>query len=290
MAQFADVGNTCTRGFGLGCIFGVGALAYRTTQLPRSLVGSAATSISYDFGVAVLWYKKLSRVIWERQLLAQTGSCTSFVLCNGNEAMNSQLSWTGMRPMANAHWALPIGILAFWLVDLVAIPCRSTPHYLEAALASACVVCTFWAADLRRGPIGGWRRITKVVVLSIQDILRFVALWLLLGFPIVIFMPAYDCYSERSYVSEALSHADSIQTAITTRAVASGTLKNSGAGLNVALGSLDGIGIVSSDGTILIALIKPNAVVTITPQLSNGAVKWQCKGRPTKWVPVVCRE
>ena len=109
------------------------------------------------------------------------------------------------------------------------------------------------------------------------------------------FVPAYQCYTDRSRVSEMFRLLSSQREAITERIQTSKTLANSGAGLSIKKqGRIVG-GVVTESGTMIAISQDPPAVVMLSPEFikpesatGKGEVKWTCLGYPEKSMPMSC--
>lgn len=140
----------------------------------------------------------------------------------------------------------------------------------------------------------GFTLIELMIVVAIIGILAAVAL------------PAYQDYTARSQVSEALSLAAGPQTAVTEFWSNKGYLpaSNASAGLSAAA-SISGkyVTTVTVTGGIVIAKIKATGVakgigsgeLALSPLTTAGSVKWACTTRHTstalkdKFIPSSCR-
>ena len=168
-------------------------------------------------------------------------------------------------------------------------PCNEPPHYFETILVTSTICISLWVSHLRAAPILNWRDGAKVIGGAIYDLVLFSLLWVVVGIPIAIFMPTYQCYTPRAKVSELILSASSIRAEIDKRVAQTQSLSGIGAGLHVELSRRTKGGFVTNDGVIIVASDDPPAVVIFQPTYFEGKVTWTCSGLPTKHMPVMCR-
>lgn len=141
----------------------------------------------------------------------------------------------------------------------------------------------------------GFTLIELMIVVAIIGILAAVAL------------PAYQDYTARSQVSEAMILAEGAKTAVTEFWTNKGTfpVTNTSAGLSVAA-SINGKyvnNVAVGTGGLITATMRANgsvatgiggATLALSPTTTAGSVKWVCKapsgtGLKSKYVPSSCR-
>ena len=194
------------------------------------------------------------------------------------------------RPFSNAHWTLLFGLTLAWELLLWLQPCKEPPYYIEVTAAALTVCIAFWLNHLRESPVSNLRSIASVIMGAGYDLIIFALLALVVAFPIVVVMPTYYCYSSRAKVSELVLSASNSRDEINNRFVVQKTLQNVGAGLQLHLNNRAKGGLITNDGTIVVAGEDPPAVVVLSPILhSDGTVTWKCMGFPAKYMPFSCR-
>jgi type IV pilus assembly protein PilA len=141
----------------------------------------------------------------------------------------------------------------------------------------------------------GFTLIELMIVVAIIGILAAVAL------------PAYQDYTARSQVSEAMILGEGAKTAVTEYWTNKGTFpaSNTSAGLSVAA-SINGKyvnNVTVATGGLITATMRMNgsvatgigaATLSLSPTTTAGSVKWVCKtgassGLKTKYLPSSCR-
>jgi len=138
-------------------------------------------------------------------------------------------------------------------------------------------------------PVLNWRGGVRVIAGATYDLILFLLLWILVGLPVAVFMPTYQCYTSRAKVSELVLAAASARPAIAERIVKAQSVSGVGAGIHVELNRRAKAEVVTNEGTIIVASDDPPAVVIFRPALVDGAVTWKCSGLPAKVMPVMCR-
>ncbi|WP_420002017.1 pilin [Acinetobacter sp. LF10] len=104
----------------------------------------------------------------------------------------------------------------------------------------------------------------------------------------LVFIPPYQCYNDRTKVSEALSSIAQLRSEISNSLIAKKEitqkeLDNPSSFKNIAYLEVD------RTGKILIITATPSVSIRLVPEYKDGAIEWQCHGRPEKFVPANCR-
>lgn len=198
--------------------------------------------------------------------------------------------WGFLRPFPNAHWGLPVALVVLCEALIFGHPCQPIPGNIGPAALCSIALMSLWIADLRRGSVVGWKRAWKVAGQATGDLFVLLMLVIVAGLPLLIVAPAYQCYGERAAISERFSQLESTRTEIADRVRKSGTVENSGAGLQVDLNHPTDVGLVATNGTIVFAVQDPASIAILTPSYANGDVAWRCVGLPAKRLSTTCRQ
>jgi type IV pilus assembly protein PilA len=194
------------------------------------------------------------------------------------------------RPFVCAHWSLLAVATAVWEFLLIGQPCRESPLYLETSFATITVCVALWVNHLRFTGIGGFRSVGNILAGAAYD-LALLALWIIVvALPISLLTPTYQCYTNRAKVSELVLAGSVLRNEIGQRAMQNKTMSNSGAGIVVPIEGRTKGGVVTVDGTIVVAGDDPPAVIIFTPSLIDGKIEWKCRGFPARVVPMSCRD
>lgn len=120
----------------------------------------------------------------------------------------------------------------------------------------------------------------------------------IIGILAAIAVPAYQSYTVRAKVSEAMGFADSAKTAVSEYYQSQGSLPSSNtmAGLPAAA-SMSGTNTasvtVSNNGVIAavtsIAGIDSQVTLTFTPTVTSGGINWACTSGGSQYAPSSCR-
>lgn len=110
----------------------------------------------------------------------------------------------------------------------------------------------------------------------------------LVSVPFAIFTPASQCYTDRSYVANALSSISPLKQEISSSLMAKKEIKYQEFENPSMFENVEYLE-VQKDGNIFVLTRAPHTSIRLTPERSGDAIKWLCHGRPTKFVPAVCR-
>ena len=145
---------------------------------------------------------------------------------------------------------------------------------------------------LKRGAQAGFTLIELMIVVAIIGILAAVAL------------PAYQDYTVRAKVSEAILQAAPAKLAVAESAsslgsLASVTAANSGYSFPGATNYVSNVAITDTTGVVTVTLRNiaslgsTNAIAFTPTNVSGGQLTWSCVANgttvPTKYLPSVCR-
>lgn len=195
-----------------------------------------------------------------------------------------------MRPFPNAHWALPALLVLLWEFVIFGQPCKEGPRYLEVALLSTTICIALWSSHFRMAPDSMASRFIKFILGALYDLGSLLLIVVVVGIPLAVITPTYQCYTNRAKISERLLYSSSLREQINERALQNNSLANVGAGLEVKPSGRTKGGLVMKDGVILVYGEDPPAVIVLMPTYENGAVTWKCTGFPLKYMPASCRD
>jgi type IV pilus assembly protein PilA len=201
----------------------------------------------------------------------------------------SAFSWKFVRPLPKAHWSLPVFLVASGMLLTLAQPCKRGPYHLEAASLTAFICVVAWANHLANAPIRNVRAAAVVVGHSTWDLVLLVFLMIVASIPFAIFLPAYQCYTDRARASEVLLATSGLRTKVEARTAQLGTTVGSGVGFTFVASGRARAGVVSPDGAIVAIGIDPPVVFLLSPRYADSKVEWKCQGFPTEVVPATCR-
>jgi hypothetical protein len=195
--------------------------------------------------------------------------------------------------MASAPIALFIGIVLVWVGMAFGPdfwPCEAQPSvHVITVLATATICVVLWANHLRYAPIKRMGDIGRIFGGATYDLVLLVLAFTVIVIPLAVLTPTYECMTDRQKVSMLLASSSTLKQAITERIQENHTLSHTGSGLTITPNNHVSGGLVTADGTIIIASNDPPAVIILTPALHGTEVQWQCQGFPPAQVPSMCR-
>ncbi|MEO6018426.1 MAG: hypothetical protein ABIP46_14310, partial [Polaromonas sp.] len=133
-------------------------------------------------------------------------------------------------PFKGALWA-------FWLLAFVptiwmsVFTCAANPEYFYSGYSALTALVCVWEAHVRWLEIetpGDFRMIFPILKRAIANILILIFFSLVIALPAALFLPAYQCYTDRAKVSELILASSSVRSEVEERVKASGTLEKSG--------------------------------------------------------------
>ena len=193
-----------------------------------------------------------------------------------------------LRPASAPKWVLLLLLLA-WLTAFLMSVCREsrTPFYVLGT-ATLCVLA--WANHVQFGRIERMRDVGKWLVGVLFDLLLLILMVVVCAVVLSIFMPSYQCYTQRAKVGGAIGSVAPLQSEITKRAEKAGSLNDVGSHLELPQNKPIVGGLVSATGHIVVMLDDPPAVFSLIPAMNAGKVEWRCEGYPAKYMPMLCRK
>lgn len=196
------------------------------------------------------------------------------------------------RPFVGAHWALPVLLLSLWVLLFFSRQCDvEGARYPEVILATITTCIAFWTNHIRVGHIYGISKIATLVSSALYDLFLFLLLIVTSVIAVSIVMPTVNCNRSKANIYQLFGHADHVRAEINKRFVQQNTLNEIGVGLNLGFPErrAKDIGIVTSDGTIIMASQDPPATIVLQPVTGGKELTWKCLGFPTKYVSSSCQ-
>jgi len=196
---------------------------------------------------------------------------------------------TGLRPLAAAHWSLPVGIVASALLLTFGQPCKEGPRYVELGWLVLTICVILWSNHLKVAPAKSISQVVLVLVQSIKDGGLLLIWTVLAALPLAILTPTYQCYTNRARASEVVLAAVGLRTQVEEAILTKGVLTGSGKDVKFKPFGRAIAGRVSTDGEIVVIGEDPPVVFFFSPVYEKGKVTWKCRGYPRKVVPISCR-
>jgi type IV pilus assembly protein PilA len=190
---------------------------------------------------------------------------------------------------------------AFWVLALIPIaliaasPCNPESRFFTWSYPLLLALCCLWEAHvrwLRSATASSGRLFQSVLGRASKSFVCVCFLAFLLAIPAALLLPTYQCYNDRSKVSEVILAMSSLRSSVTERVGVTKTLDKAGVGLQVAVQGRVAGGAVTESGTLIFVSADPPAVITMTPRIVNTSareVQWTCVGYPEKIMPMICR-
>ncbi|WP_342617103.1 hypothetical protein [Rhodoferax sp. GW822-FHT02A01] len=182
-------------------------------------------------------------------------------------------------------------LIGLWLALLFSIGiggCSTEPRYWSTAYLAITVCIVLWVNHLAIAPVQRARDVLRLVGFAIYDLFSLSVLVVLASIPFSVLQT--ECYTPRNKVAELMLSGSSYRTQMDERFESQKTLENIGKGIQVELTQRVRSGMVTSDGTIVLASEDPVAVVFLTPHVEQGKLIWKCSGLPKSVLPMPCRE
>ena len=186
---------------------------------------------------------------------------------------------------------LPDGMLLFLE------PCGKNDNSLPTLVLTIMVMACLWEAHVHAMPLHLASRRLLLWNICKRALRTFLSLAVaaIAGSALAgLFLPAYQCYTDRARVTAAIAQTSELRQEIEHRASVAKTLKSTGLGLMLPRlqGKSFSNGFVLENGAIALVIDEPPAALLFTPQLvdvNSGAIQWSCRGYPSKSMPVMCR-
>lgn len=201
------------------------------------------------------------------------------------------IAWSSIfrRPLKQFNRKSIALLVVLWVVVLLSFDgCSSAPAYLATAYVAGTVCVVLWANHLAMAPVNRIKDAFRLLAIALYDLFSLFALVILAFIPFSLLQ--HECYTSRAKVSELILATANYRSQISDRFESQKTLSNIGMGLQVELSRRVRSGIVTTDGTIVLASEDPLAVVLVSPQIEAGKLIWKCSGVPRSVMPKSCTE
>jgi len=196
-------------------------------------------------------------------------------------------------PFSKRNLKIYVGFFAIWLTFLlVAEPCGSGTSLGALWLVSFTALLFILAWSFSIGSAREPTSIKNVALLSvwaIYEALLMTLAFVILCIPLLILMPAYQCYTDRAYNTEIMALVSSPKTEVTELIKASGSVENDYSRVVTPESKRIDHFQITSNGMILVHAENPSFTIYLTPSIKDGDVSWVCKSYPPKQSPSLCR-
>ena len=164
-------------------------------------------------------------------------------------------------------------------------------RYPEVILATITTCIAFWTNHIRVGYIDGISNIAALIGSALYDLFLFSLLIVASVIAISIVVPTVDCNRSKANIYQLFGHADHVRAEINKRFIQQNTLNGIGVGLYLGFPErrAKDIGIVTNDGTIIMASEDPPATIVLQPIIGGKELTWKCLGFPIKYVSSSCQ-
>jgi Tfp pilus assembly major pilin PilA len=180
-----------------------------------------------------------------------------------------------------------------WLaIFLLSEPCNENRLLQEIDVVSitALLFILSWSYSIHNDvPPNSLKNVVLLFFRSSYEALASMFLFLILCLPVIIFMPAYQCYTERAYNAEVLGLSSDAKVKITQLITSSKSLVNDYSKIDKPVHERIKYFYVTAEGMILVHAENPDYTLYLTPNYDNGEVVWTCKSFPIKNSPSICK-
>jgi hypothetical protein len=149
---------------------------------------------------------------------------------------------------------------------------------------------TLWSNHVALAPQASRSRLAALAVHFIRDTALLLVWIVVVGLPIAVVTPTYQCYTDRAKAAEVVLAGSVLRSQVEDAARARGTINGAGANIQFAPSGRVVAGRVTDDGEIVAIGEDPPVVIILSPAYVGGRVSWKCRGFPRKIVPMMCRE
>lgn len=196
-------------------------------------------------------------------------------------------------PFTKRNLRIYVGFYAVWLaIFLIANPCgdSATLGALWLVSFTALLFILAWSYSIRStlGPTSA-KNISVLFLRAIYEALSMALAFMILCVPLLVFMPTYQCYTDRAYNSEILVVVSSAKTEVTDLIKASGGIENDYSHVMAPKHERVDHFQITPNGMILVHAKDPSFTIYLTPNIKGNDLVWVCKSYPPKASPSLCR-
>jgi hypothetical protein len=130
-----------------------------------------------------------------------------------------------------------------------------------------------WSGSINKDiPPDSLKNATLLFFRSLYEVLGLLFLFVILCLPVFIFMPVYQCYTERSYNSEILVLSSNARVKIEKLIISNKSLDNDYSKIDKPVNDRIKYFHVTAEGMILVYAENPDYTLYLTPNYDNGEV------------------
>ena len=129
----------------------------------------------------------------------------------------------------------------------------------------------------------------KILLYGLRDLVVFMGLSIIIVLVISLFIPVYNCYTDRAKVTETLSFLSQYKTEINEYYEINKSIESSGT--RISIRELQSIEYqeITKNGKIYVFSRKPASLIILIPNIKNENIEWTCKVFPAIVGPAACR-